>query len=211
MSCFYSVFILIISKNSLKKRPIKWYVTRWFKQKRFQYLSKNAQFGVQSKNTKKGEKLYWFDQIWRFIEIKFWFFFNYFQIFLKFYPEWATILTNLHKFVQEKHQKVTKIGLFKDCSIWSPINWAILKSKKEPVNLIWSPIGSKSPNLVTLYVTLFCTFLAQKITVKNLFLWMNQIIFGNVASLAFLLENPRPHRCVESIVQGCHTGRKNTI
>jgi len=29
-------------------------VTRWFKQK--QYLSKNAQFGAQSKNTKKGEK-----------------------------------------------------------------------------------------------------------------------------------------------------------
>jgi len=31
-------------------------VTRWFEQKRAQYLSKNAQFGAQSKNTKKGEK-----------------------------------------------------------------------------------------------------------------------------------------------------------
>jgi hypothetical protein len=31
-------------------------VTRWFKQKSAQYLSKNAQFGAQSKNTKKGEK-----------------------------------------------------------------------------------------------------------------------------------------------------------
>jgi len=32
-------------------------VTRWFKQKSAQYLSKNTQFGAQSKNTKKGEKL----------------------------------------------------------------------------------------------------------------------------------------------------------
>jgi len=31
-------------------------VTRRFKQKRAQNLSKNAQFGAQSKNTKKGEK-----------------------------------------------------------------------------------------------------------------------------------------------------------
>jgi len=31
-------------------------VTRWFEQKRAQYLSKNAQIGAQSKNTKKGEK-----------------------------------------------------------------------------------------------------------------------------------------------------------
>jgi hypothetical protein len=31
-------------------------VTRWFKQKSAQYLSKNAQFGAQSKKTKKGEK-----------------------------------------------------------------------------------------------------------------------------------------------------------
>jgi hypothetical protein len=31
-------------------------VTRWLEQKRAQYLSKNAQFGAQSKNTKKGEK-----------------------------------------------------------------------------------------------------------------------------------------------------------
>jgi len=35
---------------------VKSSVTRWFKQKSIQYLSKNAQFGAQSKNTKKGEK-----------------------------------------------------------------------------------------------------------------------------------------------------------
>ena len=45
-------------------------VTSWFEQKRAQYLSKNAQFGAQSKNTKKAEKNYWFEQIWRFIKIK---------------------------------------------------------------------------------------------------------------------------------------------
>jgi hypothetical protein len=36
-----------------------------------QYLSKNTQFGAQSKNTKKGEKLYWFEQIWGLIQIIF--------------------------------------------------------------------------------------------------------------------------------------------
>jgi len=45
-------------------------MTRWFEQKRAQYLSKNAQFGAQSKNTKKRWKNYWFEQIRRFIKIK---------------------------------------------------------------------------------------------------------------------------------------------
>jgi len=59
-------------------------------------------------------------------------------------------LTNLHELVHEEQQKVTKMGLFKNCPIWSPINWALLKFLKEPVNLIWRSIGTKLPNLVTL-------------------------------------------------------------
>jgi hypothetical protein len=66
-------------------------------------------------------------------------------------------LTNLHEFVHEKHQKVIKMGLFKNQQIWSLINWALLKFKKEPDNFIWHPNGSKLPNLVTLFVVHFFT------------------------------------------------------
>jgi len=37
----------------LKIRPFGTSVTRWSEEKRAQYLSKNAQFGAQCKNTKK--------------------------------------------------------------------------------------------------------------------------------------------------------------
>ncbi len=105
-------------------------VTIWFKKKAPNIFQKNAQFGAQSKNTPKRCKTL---LIWSNLKIhrnKILKYFNYFQKISKFYPECFTILTNLHEFVQEKHQKVTKIGLFKDCPIWSPINWAFLKSKK---------------------------------------------------------------------------------
>ena len=45
---------------------------------------------------------------------------------------------------------MTKIGISKQRPNWSRMNWALPKSKKEPVSLNWHPIGAKSPNLVTL-------------------------------------------------------------
>jgi len=113
-------------------------VTRGFKQKSAQYLSKNAQFGAQSKNTKKRWKNYWFEQIWRFTKIKFWIFKNYFANNLNFLNYFAIFLNFLNYFAK-KNEILSLMSYNFDQFTWI---WAWKATKSDK---IWT--FQKSPNL----------------------------------------------------------------